>query len=205
MLRLLLDAERGMLASGMTPPPSNLRLVMIRPHWDGLPAGELLAGWSLRWYQPGDAAHWTRIHLAAEREHAITDSLFRAQFGHEDTLLAVRQCYLLTPDGEPVGTATAWFDDSFADGRWGRVHWVALTPAYQGRGLAKPLLAAVCQRLRELGHDRAFLRTTPTRRPAIQLYLRFGFQPHPRHAEETRAWQWLAPQLKYPVGPIGQR
>ena len=52
---------------------------------------------------------------------AIADSLFRAQFGHEDTLLAARQYYLLTPDGEPVGTATAWFDDSFADGRWGRV------------------------------------------------------------------------------------
>lgn len=180
----------------------NCRLVMTRPHLDGLPAFTLPAGWSLRWYQPGDAGHWTRIHRAAEREHIITPTLFREQFGNDDQLLAERQCYLVHPDGEAVGTASAWFDNAFQGGHWGRVHWVALLPECQGRGLAIPLLAAVCQRLRELGHDRAFLRTTPSRLAAINLYLRFGFQPHARNADEAHVWQSLAPKLKYPLAPV---
>jgi GNAT superfamily N-acetyltransferase len=186
----------------MSEPQSNLRLAMMRPDLEGLPAFPTPAGWSLRWYQPGDAVHWTRIHLAAEREHIITPALFCEQFGDDDRLLAARQCYLVNAAGEAVGTATAWFDDAFQGGRWGRVHWVALLPECQGRGLAKPLLAAVCRRLRELRHDRAFLRTTPSRLVAINLYLRFGFLPLPRNADEARVWQSLAPKLKYPLAPV---
>jgi GNAT superfamily N-acetyltransferase len=169
--------------------------VMTRADLAGLPAVAPPAVWSLRWFQPDDEAHWTRIHLAVEREHEVTPALFRSQFGADDRLLGERQCFLINPGGEPVGTATAWFDDDFEGGGWGRVHWVAIVPEHQGRGLAKPLLAAVCHRLFELGHERAYLRTLPSRIPAINLYLRFGFQPHARNAEEARVWQSLRPQL----------
>jgi ribosomal protein S18 acetylase RimI-like enzyme len=92
--------------------------------------------------------------------------------------LAARQKYLLGPGGEPIGTATAWFDapQSGEEIGVGRVHWVAIVPEFQGRGLAKPLLDSVLQMLRVCGHTRAVL-LTDTRRPAaIALYEKFGFR-----------------------------
>ena len=72
---------------------------------------------------------------------------------------------------------------------WGRIHWVAIVPEFQGRGLAKPLLTAVMNRMVELGHQRARLATATQRLPAINLYLKFGFLPDPRNEEELSAWE----------------
>jgi ribosomal protein S18 acetylase RimI-like enzyme len=158
---------------------------MVRQHLEEIPDFPLPAGFSLRWYQPGDEEHWVRIHLAADDENEITPTLFQRAFGSNAAPLASRQCYLVAPGGAVIGTATAWFDDNFEGARFGRVHYVALLPEYQGRGLAKPLMTAVCQRLRELGHDRAYLVTASSRVRALKLYARFGFQPLSRRAEEV--------------------
>jgi GNAT superfamily N-acetyltransferase len=83
----------------------------------------------------------------------------------------------------------------FEGGRWGRVHWVAILPEHQGQGLGSPLMTAICHRLRDLGHTRAFLRTAANRAAAIKLYLRFGFEPHPRNAEEERLWPEILARL----------
>ena len=55
------------------------------------------------------------------------------------------------------------------------MHWVAILPAYQGRGLAKPLLAQVMQTMAVLGHRQVYLTTQRFRRAAIGLYTSFGF------------------------------
>lgn len=170
-------------------------ICMVLPTLENLPGFAPPRNWSVRWYQPGDEAVWFRIQLAAERQHEITLKLFRQQFGQEQRLLGERQCYLLDPRGQPAGTATAWFDDNFEGGRWGRVHWVAILPRHQGQGLGSLLMTAVCHRLRALGHTRAFLRTSANRIPAIKLYLRFGFEPHPRSAEEERLWRGILAQF----------
>jgi GNAT superfamily N-acetyltransferase len=195
----------------MNAPQKNLPLKMIRASLDGLPEFALPDGFPLRWYQPGDEAHWRRIHLAAERFIEITPELFGKQFGvgeerglqpalaHEHSSgmnsalrdLRERQCYLLDPRGEVIGTGAAWFDDDFEGARWGRVHWMAILPEFQGRGLGKGLLTAICRRLQELGHQRAYLHTSAARIPAIKLYLRFGFEPVFRSAEEEAAWRNL--------------
>jgi ribosomal protein S18 acetylase RimI-like enzyme len=98
---------------------------------------------------------------------------------------------LLAPDGQAIGTATAWFKDNFEGRRFGRVHWVAIVPEYQGRGLAKPLMSTICRRLQELGHDCAYLTTSTARLPAINLYRRFGFEPLIRTPEEADIWKRL--------------
>ena len=189
---------------------------MARANLDNLPEFALPAGFTRRWYQPGDEAHWRRIHLAADHYNKITPDLFQKQFctesdhglqsasrhespgGMNSALhdLRERQCYLVEPRGEVIGTATAWFNDAFEATRWGRVHWLAIMPEHQGRGLAKPLMTTICRRLRELGHDRAYLSTSSVRIPAINLYLRFGFAPMIRDAEEETVWRELRSRLK---------
>ena len=170
------------------------RLLMIHQDLESIPGFHVPAGFALRWYQPGDEASWFSIHKLADHHNQITPELFAGQFGSDSVLLAQRQCFLLGPSGQAIGTASAWFDDNFDGGRIGRVHWVALVPEYQGRKLSKSLMTAVCRRLRELGHARAYLTTLAARKPAIQLYLRFGFVPLLRNEIERAVWDQIMRQ-----------
>jgi GNAT superfamily N-acetyltransferase len=169
----------------------NIRVLLVREDWEDLAEYPLPAGWSIRWYAPGDEAVWGHIQAAADYLNAITPDLFTRQFGEHPLLLAARQCFLVNPAGQAVGTGTAWFNDNFQGRPYGRVHWVALLPEFQGQGLAKPLMSVICRRLRELGHDRAYLTTSTARIPAIQLYRRFGFVPFIRSAYEADMWEEL--------------
>ena len=177
----------------------NLSVIMVREHLDGIPQHALPSGFTIRWYRPGDEAHWVAIHRLADRYNVITPERFTREFGRDPERLRQRQCFLLSPRGEVIGTATAWFDDDFRGRRYGRVHWVAIVPAMQGRGLSKPLMSVVCERLRALGHDRAYLTTSTARIPAINLYLQFGFAPYIRGSEDRRIWQALRARLKEPL------
>lgn len=174
-------------------------LCMVRENLDHIPRFDPPVGFRLRAYEPGDEKAWVWIHLLAERFITATTELFRQQFDGSVKDLRERQLYLCAGD-TPVGTATAWY--GALDGApCGRVHWVALAPETQGRGLARPLLSAVCLRLAELGHNRAYLTTNSARLPAINLYLKFGFKPHARSDEERHAWLRLrqSGDLKYPA------
>jgi GNAT superfamily N-acetyltransferase len=62
------------------------------------------------------------------------------------------------------------------------------------------LLATICQRLREQGHERAYLHTSAARMPAIRLYLRFGFAPVARNAAEAAAWKDILGGV-FPIAP----
>lgn len=164
----------------MNPPAENsleTHVHMARHNLDNWPSLALPDGFSIRAYESGDAAHWRAIHERADSFNSFDDTTFAAWFGDDkavlhEAVLRVRQKYLLAPDGEVIGTATAWFDNPEV----GRVHWVAIVPEYQGRGLARPLLGEVGQTLQELGHTRAVLSTSLQRPVAIALYRKLGFE-----------------------------
>jgi len=172
-----------------------LRLTMVRPNLIQIPPYDLAPGFSLRWFRPGDERRWFEIQSAADRLNRIYEEIFAHQFGTDPLRLAQRQCYLCAADGNAIGTGTAWFDENFRGEVFGRVHWVAIVPEYQGKRLSRPLLTAVCERLRELGHERAYLTTSMKRRAAIRLYLRFGFEPLIETEEQARAWRTLRKEI----------
>lgn len=176
----------------------NVTLCMIRRDLEGIPEYPLPPGFSLRRYRPGDEAEWVRVQTLAERYVQISLDLFRREFGTDPVPLSERMLFLTDSQGEAIGTATAWFDPSFQGRLFGRVHWVAVVPQFQGRGLARPLLAGVCQRLRDLGHTNAYLITSSARIPALNLYRKFGFVPEVRNDQEREAWVALEGQLRYP-------
>jgi GNAT superfamily N-acetyltransferase len=179
----------------------NINVSMVRATLDNLPHFALPAPYTLRWYQPGDETHWVAIHVAADRYHTFTAETFVQEFDADRALLPTRQAYLCDGAGIPIGTTTAWFYKDEEEEEYGLVHWVAIHPAQQGQGLAKPLLALVCQRLQELGHTRVYLNTSTGRLPAIGLYLKFGFVPKMRRDQETtlRAWRQVREQLAHPA------
>jgi GNAT superfamily N-acetyltransferase len=176
---------------------ANLPVTMVRDHLDDIPTYPLPAPYQARWYRPGDEAAWLNIQAEADHHNTITPELFNRSFGPDPQLLAGRQCYLLDETGAPIGTATAWLYDNYKDPSYGRIHWVAIIPEKQGLGLAKPLMSLVCQRLKELGHRRAYLTTSTIRLPALNLYLSFGFVPEISTPDDRQVWRELAPHLKY--------
>jgi len=168
---------------------ANIRMVCGR--LDRIQGIECPPSFSLRWFRDGDVAHWLRIHRVADVLDSFPDSCFAEQFAEFAAELSQRQCYLCHEDGEPIGTATAWLAAQTEVRNLGRIHWVAIEPKYQGRGLAKPLFAAVCRRLVELGHTSAYLTTSTLRIPAVNLYFKFGFVPDLGAEGSSEAWSEL--------------
>jgi len=176
----------------MNPPAEPpIVLKMVRSDLENLPEFPLPAGYRLRGYQRGDDELWQRIQTAADRLIQTKPALFAEQFGSDADLLRQRQLYLVENDGEVIGTGTAWFNDDFQGRRFGRIHWVALVPPCQGRGLGKPLISVLCRRLRELGHEQAYLSTSSARVPAIRLYRHFGFVPLIESETQAAVWREL--------------
>lgn len=167
------------------------RILMTRQSLEAFPVFPVPKGFVQRSYEPGFENHWVAIHLAAEKEIPINMELFRLRFGHDPSVIAARQIYIFKQENQPVGTITAWFDTDFEGQNFGRLHFLAVTPECQRKGLAKVLMSSGLQRLKELGHTQAYLSTSSTRIGAIRLYLQFGFVPLIRTAEDHSLWQQI--------------
>lgn len=151
--------------------PTELRVFMTRPDLENIPVFDWPEGYGVRPYQAGDDRIWWDIHERADPILTHRTGSHREFFGDDEEKLSARQFFLVAPDGESIGTATAWLDSP----ELGRVHWVAIVPEFQGRGLAKPLLSHILLLLRELGHTSAVLETSTQRPRAIDLYEKFSF------------------------------
>lgn len=171
---------------------TNISVAMIRDDLEGVPAFQLPPGFTIRGWKPGDEEAWTRIQAAADRYNRIDSGLFAAQFGSDPGELSRRVLFLLDEGGDAVATAAAWSGRDRAEREAGRVHWVAVLPGFQGRGLSKPLLSAVLMRLRELGHSRAYLTTSSARIPAVRLYAAFGFRADIASEADRATWAAIA-------------
>jgi GNAT superfamily N-acetyltransferase len=161
---------------------------MIRNYTENFPVFPLPPAFSLRWFKKGDEETWYRIQTETEKRIPIDRALFIKEFGSDMPALGERMCFLLDKDGREIGTASAWFDRHYRGEEFGRIHWVAIVPSMQGVGLSKPLMSAVCRRLQELGHKKAYLVTDTARIPAIHVYLQFGFEPVIENEHDWKAW-----------------
>lgn len=174
----------------------NVTVKMVRTDLEKIPLFAVPAGYSIRWFRAGDETPWTEIQSAAEKFHQITPQTFLRVFGRNATWLSQRLCFILDPEGIAIATGAAWFDDNFDGQKFGRIHWIAVRPEHQGRGLGRILLSQVCLRLRDLRHSNAYLITSSARLPALRLYLSFGFQPLARNERDEMIWQDILCRLK---------
>lgn len=161
---------------------------MVADPLPDLPPPSFPPGFGTRLMTPADVPLWTDVQRDAEPFFQIADDLFNQEFGH-DPGQAFQRCYLITaPAPDPdhtrpgshhaAGVISAWWDDSFTyrdqTRPFGRLHWLAVRPAYQRRGLARAASLFVLHRLRQ-EFGRAYLVTQSNRHGAIQLYQSLGF------------------------------
>jgi GNAT superfamily N-acetyltransferase len=173
-----------------------VEICMIRPLEESSPSFSLPEHYSLRWYLDGDRDVWHRIQVSTRIYDPIAPDLFDREFGEAPELLLQRQCFVEDKTGAAVGTATAWVADPGRSPQEGRVHWVAVSPEHQRRGLGRYLTEVTCSRMRELGSRSAYLTTGSRNVAAVQLYLGLGFRPQVHSQEELRAWQRLVGELE---------
>ena len=162
-----------------------IELAMRAKSLDSMPVFELPARYGWRYYQPGDDRIWAEIETSAEEFTNPEDGVkaFHRFFPDEEALR--QRMIFLTDGGVPFSTATAWFEE---DGT-GRLYWVSVDQAHQGRGLSKAVVSLAMHRMRELGHPSAYLTTQTPSWVAIKVYHRFGFRPEIQTDKEMEGWQ----------------
>jgi GNAT superfamily N-acetyltransferase len=179
-------------------PAGDQAIVMLRHDLNGLPRVELPGGFVARGMTPDDVPAWTRLWRELEPPGRIGDALFATEFGARWDEIRQRCFLILAPDGGVAGTISAWFNDSFKGGEWGRIHWVAVGKAFQGKGLGKAMLSLAMEAMVSR-HNRCYLVTHAYRMPAVSLYLKFGFVPDLTAAESRPLWERVAGNLKDPA------
>ena len=176
----------------------NLVVYMIRRRLADIPQHPMPAGYFTKLYRPGDETAWVSINRAADKFNDISLVMFGKQFNDDVESLKSRCFFLCEEGGREIGTASAWYDLNYHGRDFGRVHWVAILPEYQRKGLAKPMMTVVMNRMAEI-HDRAYLTTGTARIPAVKVYLDFGFVPDIWHEDDARRWAIVGTRLDHPV------
>ena len=172
---------------------------MLREDIENVPQYALPAGYAMRPFGDGDRETWIRIQQACEGPAAGAGEWFDREFARELPRMARRSFFLVAPDGDDVGTITAWYERRHLGRPWGRIHYVAIAPPHRGRGLSRCILTVAMNRLRTLGHRRAMLATQAHRIPAIRTYLRFGFVPEITSPDAADAWRQAARHIDHPA------
>ncbi|HZJ56625.1 MAG TPA: GNAT family N-acetyltransferase [Clostridia bacterium] len=157
-------------------------------------------GYYFRDFEYGDETIWADIETAAGEFSSKAKALkrFSDEFGGLGTELAGRCFFLYDENHTPIGTSMGWYDKDFQGEEIGRLHWIAIVPGYQGRGLGKPLVAKAIRRIQK-SHKRAYLTSQTTSWKAINMYLDFGFRPLYAFDDCPKAWELLADKLKHPA------
>ena len=147
---------------------------------------KLPEGYTIRTYQPGDEDAWAALLCSVGEQTALADAkaLFIDRY-LADADLADRIFLAVDAEGTIVGTAIAWEHDPRGMGVRA-LHWVAVHPAHQRKGLGKAL-CQTCLRLfrREDNSLPVYLHTQPWSWKAILLYIKLGFKLQPKDSFYT--------------------
>lgn len=176
----------------------NISVRMVREHMRDIPQASFPGGFSIRPMGRGEAGLWIDIQRDAERLMEIKENLFEKEFGSDFAATRERCFFIINARGVATGTISAWYSADYKGQDYGRIHWVAIREAYQGKGLARPALSHAMNYLAGR-HKRAWLATSSARIPAIKLYLDYGFVPEMGVPNAAEAWEQVRGVLKHPV------
>lgn len=149
-------------------------LLLTNDDLDNVTEYQIKPPFILEYFKEGYGKYWKNIHLLSDKYNRISDETFETQFElfHEE--LHQRQLYIRAGN-EIVGTCTAWNDLNGKYKDYGKIHWLAVIPDFQGQGLGKVLLSQTIRILKTLGYNKAYLETDSRRKNALFLYEKMGF------------------------------
>jgi GNAT superfamily N-acetyltransferase len=155
----------------------------------------LIGGYSFRYFDgtDSDIRQWAEIVASSGDVPSIADAYkgFETYFRPHIDTLSKRCIFLLSPEDEPIGTATAFFlvpeqpglpeiaanPEAMPPEVTGHLHWVAIREEHKRKGLSKPMIARAMRIMYQLGHKAAFLHTQTPSWLAAKIYLDLGWEP----------------------------
>jgi GNAT superfamily N-acetyltransferase len=187
------------LGSSVT--PEDVEIMMVRDDIENVPPIDLPDGYVFRNFQTGDESAWTEIQRASDPFNVIDDGLFEREYGSAADDLPDRMWFVVTDNDEAIGTISSWWEHGheWADDR-GRIHWVAVRPDHQRRGISKPMMTKALTEM-ALHHTSAMLDTSSGRPWAVKVYLDFGFLPASADLadpEMLQAWRNVQDVIDHP-------
>lgn len=156
-------------------------VIMIKDDLTDYPIYTLPKGYSFCTYEPGDEGAWADIEVSVGEFECRQDALdyFKREFAPYPKELMRRCVFVRDSKGEFVATTTGWYGNLLSEETMPRIHWVAVKPEHQGRGLAKALMTKAFDILNEIyDGGRVYLTTQTWSYKAINMYLEFGFEPY---------------------------
>lgn len=136
---------------------------------------KLPEGYTIRTYQPGDEDAWAALMCSVGEQTSPVDA--KAEFIQRylaNETLTERIFFAVDREGTVVGTAIAW-DDGLRV-----LHWLAVHPEHQGKGLGKALCQTALRLFRREDNSLpVYLHTQPWSWKAILLYISLGFKLQP--------------------------
>ena len=153
-------------------------ILMKRPRGTPLKPYAPPPGFAFHFYRPGDERDWADIESSvlefASAEAAL--DYYGKEFAPHPEELKRRQLFLRDADGRAAATISAWWRTA-GDRRIPLIHWVAVKPEYQGRGLGKAAVSEGIRLLAELEGDAdMYLQTQTWSWKAVNIYLDAGFE-----------------------------
>lgn len=153
-------------------------ILMKRPK--GLPVEQhaLPDGFSFVMYEAGLEHDWAEIETSVLEFDNIESAMQRL---HKDYLpyadeLKRRMIFVQDPQEELIATTTVWWYDT-GERRDTALHWVAVKPGFQGKGIGKAIFSEGMKRAIAIDGDvDLYLHTQTWSYPAINIYLKAGFE-----------------------------
>lgn len=135
---------------------------------------QLPEGFSFANYRRGMESDWTRIMCSVAFFDAPekAEKVFREDFLRFPQEAERRVFFILSPEKTPVASCSAWIE-----GDYRKLHWLALEPEYQGRGLGRAMAEKVLYFFQQAGEKPIYLDTQTSSHRAVCLYLKEGFYP----------------------------
>ncbi|SEL06217.1 Protein N-acetyltransferase, RimJ/RimL family [Carnobacterium iners] len=136
-------------------------------------------GFHFAFYQEDDEVEWAAIETAVSEFEDTVQALdyFEEKFAPHLKELQKRMVFVINSSGEKIGTCSAWWKETPNKERYPLIHWVAVKPSYQGKGIAKAMMTHTLKLLQSLEHTSpVYLHTQTWSHIAIRLYEYFGFE-----------------------------
>lgn len=163
-------------------------IFMRRPAGAAIEEMGLPEGFEFIPYEKGDETDWAEIEASVLEFDSKKEALgyFKERYMDDIRELERRCMFVKDKSGMKVATLTAWWDYS-EQRRDPWLHWFAVKPEFQGKGIGGALLSRVMKLTVDMEGDvDVYLKTQTWSHRAIKLYLRQGFG----FTDESKLGRW---------------
>lgn len=134
-------------------------------------------GYSFKLYDVGDEKYWAKLECEIGDFSSVeeAETYFKANYCNQIDELKKRCVFVIDTYGDVVGSCIAWHDlkgnDTVAS-----LHWLVVSPEYQGKHIGLALCQKVLNIFNECGESPVYIHTQPWSYKAIMLYIKLGFK-----------------------------